>query len=96
MPVTVQATIKAAAGKESEVRSELKALIGPTRKEEGCINYDLHESAQEVGTFLFYENWRSKEDLDAHLAKPHIAAFIDKADDLLAEPIDIHLFTRID
>jgi quinol monooxygenase YgiN len=41
------------------------------------------------------ENWRSKADLDAHLASPLIDAFRAKAPDLLAEPPDITLWYEI-
>ena len=93
--LTVIATIKAKDGKSSEVRAELLKLIGPTRSEAGCINYDLHVMQEDPNCFVFYENWKSKEDLDQHLATPYISAFIGKADDLLAEPVDIQLLDMV-
>ena len=60
------------------------ALQGPTRSEEGCINYDLHQSKEDLSRFMFYENWKSQEDLDKHLQMPYLTAFREKAGDLLA------------
>ncbi|MEI7534331.1 MAG: antibiotic biosynthesis monooxygenase, partial [Verrucomicrobiae bacterium] len=40
--VTVVATFQARPGKETELKNALIGLVAPTRKEAGCINYDLH------------------------------------------------------
>jgi quinol monooxygenase YgiN len=93
--VTVHAKIKAKPGLEEKVKGELMALVGPTRSEAGCINYDLHQSLSDKTLFMFYENWTSKEDLDKHLKTPHLEAFLAKADGLLAEPIDISLWEMV-
>ncbi len=89
--VTVLALFKAKPGLEEEVKGELMALQGPTRSEEGCINYDLHQSQEDPSRFMFYENWVSQEDLDKHLQMPYLKAFREKAGDLLAEPASISL-----
>ena len=81
---------------EETVRRELLALVAPTTKESGCITYDLHQSADDQALFMFYENWCSSEDLDEHLAKPHLQDFLGKADSLLAEPVDISVWKMID
>lgn len=93
--VTVLAKCKAKPGMEDKVRDELMALVEPTRSEAGCINYDLHQSGEDKSLFMLYENWKSKQDLDAHLAKPHLQEFIGKAEDILAEPVEIVLWDMI-
>ena len=62
--ITVLARLRAKKGLESRLRQELQSLLDPTRAETGCISYDLHESGEEPGLFLFYENWKSQADLD--------------------------------
>ena len=93
--VTVVAKIKAKPGMEDKVRETLLNLVGPTRKEAGCINYDLHVSIDDKSLFMFYENWTSKKDLDEHLAMPYLQDFIGKSDDLLAEPLEVVLWEMI-
>ena len=93
--VTVLALFRAKPGLEEEVKQELMALQGPTRSEEGCINYDLHQSQEDPARFMFYENWTSREDLDQHLEMPYLKAFREKAGDLLAEPAKITLHDMI-
>jgi len=93
--VTVIAQIKARPGQEEKVKDALLALIPPTRQEPGCLNYDLHRADDDPARFLFHENWQSKADLDAHLQKPHLQAFLARADELLAEPPSITLWRRL-
>ncbi|MBI5397090.1 MAG: antibiotic biosynthesis monooxygenase [Verrucomicrobia bacterium] len=94
-PLTVVATIKAKSGKEAELRKVLQSLLAPTRKEAGCLNYDLHASLDDPRLFIFHENWTSKAHLDVHLKSPHIQAFIGKAPELLAEPVQIMLCEKV-
>lgn len=81
--LTVIAYMKAAPGKEDELREALQSLVEPTTQEDGYVNYDLHESVEDPGRFFFYENWHSGEHLDAHLAAPHLVDFIAKIPDLI-------------
>ena len=93
--VTVFARMKAKDGIAENVRQELMSLVPQTRSEEGCIKYDLHQSVDEKTLFMFYENWRSKEDLDKHLEMPYLKSFLEKADKILAEPVDVTLWEKI-
>jgi quinol monooxygenase YgiN len=93
--VTILARIKAKSGMEQKVKEELLALVGPARLEEGCINYELHQVVDDNTLFVFYENWRSKEDLDKHMATAHFQTFATRAHDLLAESVEITLMEMI-
>lgn len=93
--VTVLAMAKAKEGMEETVRKELLSLVNPTRSEPGCINYDLHQAHDDKSLFIFYENWKSKEDLDKHLGMPYLKALLEKADSLLAKPIEVTLLEMI-
>ena len=93
--LTVFAEMYAKPGKETELRKTLLGLIGPTSKEKGYVQYDLHADNENPAHFFFFEKWASKAHLDAHSASPHLTAFGAKADDLLAQPRRIVLGTRI-
>jgi len=62
--LTVVAELVAKPGKEDELKRTLLSLIEPTRKEDDCVQYDLHQSTNKAGHFLFYETWRSPEALE--------------------------------
>lgn len=71
-------------GQEPLLQAELTALIRPTRKEDGCILYDLHRSTDIPGDFLFYEIWASREAHAAHKRTPHFLRWNARKDTLLA------------
>ena len=76
--------LRARDGQESLLEAELRALVGPTRKEEGCLQYDLHRGADQSGTFLFHEVWASREHHAAHTRTPHFLRWNARKDALLA------------
>lgn len=91
--VTVLARFKAKEGLEEKAKQEIMARVAPTRAEAGCINYDLHQSADDKRLFMLYENWVSKEALDEHLKMPYLQSLVASADELFSEPIEISLWT---
>ena len=92
--LTVVAWIRAAPGAEDAVREALLSIVPPTLEEEGCIEYKLHAVNDDPCLFYFVEQWRSGEDLDVHLASPHVRESIDAVESLI-EGIDIQRMTRI-
>jgi quinol monooxygenase YgiN len=93
--LTVVAVLKAKPGKEKDLRDALLAVVGPTRGEAGCKQYDLHESTDNPGEFVFYENWTDREALNEHSRSPHIETLRARVKDVLAEPADIRTYTRL-
>lgn len=87
--LTVVAIVTAAPGKQDELALELEALVGPTRAESGCLQYDLGVDVQDTGRFVFVERWSSEQHLDQHRRAPHLAAFRDRAAQLLAGPLEV-------
>jgi quinol monooxygenase YgiN len=94
-PIVVVAEVKAKPGKEDALRARLLGLIEPTRAEEGCIQYNLHEAAGEPGRLLFYEIWRSKPDLDQHLATPYLQDLFAAIPELVEGDPRIVIYRRI-
>ena len=93
--ITLIALVKAKEGMEETVKQELLSLVKPTRSEPGCIGYDLHQATEDKSLFLFYENWRTMDDLEKHREMPHLKAFKQKGDSLLANPIEVTLLEKI-
>lgn len=93
--LTVVAEMVALPGQEDALRQALLACIEPTRQEDGCVQYDLHESTEKPGHFVFYENWTSREALDRHLATPHLEKLKAALPSLLEGEARILTFHRI-
>jgi quinol monooxygenase YgiN len=69
--------------------------VAPTRAEAGCINYDLHQLADDKGDLILYENWVSKKILEEHLEMPYLVKLKAQAGELCSEPIEITLWEMI-
>jgi quinol monooxygenase YgiN len=93
--VTVYARFKAKEGKTEEVKQALSSLIAPTRREEGCISYDLHQSHDDPSQFMFYETWESKAAIDNHMQTPHIGAVVSRVDELVEQPYEISTWEKL-
>ena len=93
--LSVIAEIIAKPGHEDEVRKHLIAAVEPTRKEAGCIQYDLHVSTAEPGHFFFYENWTNLDALKAHSGSAHLKALGAAVGPLVTGPTRVVTCTRI-
>jgi quinol monooxygenase YgiN len=82
--VTLMVLLKSREGQEPLLEAELRALVGPTRREEGCITYDLHRGSDVPGTFLLHEVWASREHHRLHTQTPHFIRWDARKDSLLA------------
>ena len=92
---TVVGVLRARPERRQELLEILSGFVAPTRREEGCVEYHLHVSDADPNLFMFYENWRSREDLDRHLAMPHLAPIRDRGSELLAAEVEIHSYTML-
>jgi quinol monooxygenase YgiN len=73
--IAVVAISVAKPGYEERLREALEGIVGPTRKEQGALQYDLHRDLQEPRRFVFFERWTSQEALAAHAKSAHITAY---------------------
>jgi len=82
--LVIVAQLDAKPGKERELEAALRSLVVPTRADEGCERYQLHQSTTEPGHFQFHEQWTSRELWQTHMASPHLQAFNARTDELVA------------
>lgn len=94
MPLIILAVITANPGHEDALRASLNTLVEPTRAEEGCVQYDLHEDNDTPGVFMFYEIWETRDLWQAHMNTPHIAAHKARTEGAVANVL-LHEMTQI-
>ena len=70
-------------GQELLLEAELHALVGPTRREEGCLTYDVYRSAEPPAAFLLYEVWASREDHTRHTNTAHFLRWNARKDSII-------------
>lgn len=88
--VQVVATIPCKPDKRGEALDVLGTLVDASRAEEGCLSYDLFESAAAPNVFVMVETFADQAALDSHRASPHMAAALAAAPELAAGEIAIH------
>lgn len=70
-------------------RDILARLAAETRREPGCLAYEVFQQAGSPHIFQTVEEWRDAAAVDAHMKTPHIAAAFGAAGPLLAGPPEI-------
>ena len=93
-PVTVVAKVIAKPEAVASLKSELIKMIAPTRSEQGCIEYRLHQDNADPVLFLFYENWETMECLNQHMESAHFKAYIKASQDMIVDKT-VHLMTEL-
>ena len=69
------ATLTIKPGSLDNIMEAVRPCIEATRKEDGCISYDLHRNVTEPDQLVFVERWESRPQLDAHFSTPHLIAW---------------------
>lgn len=93
--VTVVARVEAQIEHLELVKAECLALVAPSRREPGCLRYDLFQAQENPAIFIFCEEWQSRDDLEAHLESAPCARFDANTVGKLAEPEEILFLSRI-
>ncbi len=77
------------------VKTGLLTVIEPTRQEEGCLSYDLHQDIKDKNIFFFYENWDSLDHLEKHRMTPHMVELGHQIKDLLEKHMEVNLMDKL-
>lgn len=77
------------------VKAELLKLIAPTRKEHGCIEYNLHQVNEEPAVFMFYETWENAVCLEMHMNTDHFKSYVTAVASMIEEKV-VNRLTRIE
>jgi quinol monooxygenase YgiN len=85
--VTLVVILRAKPGQELLLEAEVRALIPPTRREEGCITYDLHRAIEPPDGFLLHEVWATRDHHRSHLKTAHFLRWDARKDALLASRV---------
>jgi quinol monooxygenase YgiN len=78
-----------------ELKRILMGLVAPTRKEAGCLAYEIFQNRADPCDFTFVEEWASEAALDAHWATPHVQDALARGVPLLAAAPDDRRYNKI-
>ena len=78
--VVVVAIAKSKEGQADAARALMSEVAAESRKEEGCIAYDLHVDKNDADRIVLLERWESQDALDHHFTMPHTARVTESMD----------------
>ncbi len=67
------------------IRAASATLVEPTRKEPGCLQYQLCQDVADPTRFAMVEEWESEEHLATHLAQESLQAAVAALGPMAAE-----------
>ena len=76
--IVVTAKFKCIPGMRDKVAEFARPCVETTRKEEGCLRYELFISSEDDVTLQFVEEWADLDSLSAHMKTPHLAKFLEQ------------------
>lgn len=94
--VAIFATFVPKPGHEREVELTLEALLSATRRESGCLRFDLHAGAGPHATFHLFEIFADEQAVDAHRDTDHYRLYRAAVMPLLQTPPAVVRMTPID
>ena len=93
--VKVIAQFFIAEGRLSDAIAAAKELVGKTRAEKGCLQYDMFQDNADSANLVLIEGWATQEDLDVHSESAHFQSLVPKIVGLCAKPPVIQKLTQI-
>jgi quinol monooxygenase YgiN len=91
--VTCIANFTAKNGKTNELKQSLAALVDPTRSEEGCLSYTLHQNVENKNMFTMIEIFTNKESYDFHGKQPYLVNFKGIVEELV-DSVSVGIYER--
>ncbi|MDH2435509.1 putative quinol monooxygenase [Pokkaliibacter sp. MBI-7] len=88
--LTIMAYVRAQQGQSLHLGRALIELVEPSRAEEGCQAFDVHQSLDDQDLWVIVERWRNEDDLQAHFRQPHMQHFIDRLPELVHGVFDLY------
>ena len=93
--VHVMARITAQPASADAMRAILVELVAQTRKEAGCLHYELFQRADAAHVFQTVERWRDQAAIDAHMQGPNVANAIARGTPHFGAAPEILAFNQI-
>jgi quinol monooxygenase YgiN len=90
--VVLAVTWMAKIGHESEVAGIFEKLTVESRKEPGCLMYQVHKHKTDARRFFIYEQYKDDAALEAHRTSPHFLQLAKKELPKIGDRTEGHLF----
>lgn len=95
MEINLTVIIKSKSEYRDELELILQDLVENSKKEDACLQYDLHHNIQDPNMFVLHEVWKDMEGLDLHREQRYSLKFNQIVEIYLEEKIAVYSTSRI-
>lgn len=92
-PVLISAQIHIKPDSIEAFKRMSQEILHETRKEAGCVAYNLSQDIGNLGLFLFFEEYANKQAQTFHSEQPYLATFRQRREPLLQVPAKATIYT---
>ena len=82
-------------GRIDEYKLLTKKLISESRKEVGCISYNLYQDTKNCNILTFIEEWENEEAIKIHNNSEHFTSIVPKFADLRDSKSEVNIYKMI-
>lgn len=86
--IRLNVTVDVKPGFHDEVVEALNRLAAESRKEDGCIGYEIFQNTVRPDQVLIMETWQNQQVLDAHGQTPHYTTILPPLRDKMEMKLD--------
>ena len=92
----VVAHVDTVGGPQADAPGLLNRLAEASRKEQGCLRFDVVQHTMRANHFTIIASWQDQKALDAHEAALHTKQYRDRLQPMSGSPVDERLYKAID
>jgi len=81
--------------KLNEIIELYKELVELTRKEKGCIKYELYQDENNPAVLTMIEEWESKKALEDHFKAEHFVRLVPKVKKYMLKETDLNIYNKL-
>jgi len=93
--IHVVAHVDTVGGAQTDAPGLLTRLAEASRKEQGCLQFDVLQHTTRANHFTVIETWENRKALDAHAAAPHTKLYRDRLQPMSGSPLDERLYKAV-
>jgi PTH1 family peptidyl-tRNA hydrolase len=93
--IKVVAKLNLRNGEKDNSLGFLDELIEKTRKEDGCISYELFENVRDENALTFIAEWESDSKLNDHLNSEHFTRIMPQLGELTSTENQVDIYKRV-
>jgi len=94
--IVLAVTWKSRPGHEADVTELFRTLTAESRKEPGCLMYQVHRQKDDSARFFIYEQYKDEAALEAHRQTPHFQEYARKRLAPIADRVEGNLYSPLE